>query len=322
MDRLAPPGVPVAEAQQLPHRQLRDAIAFVIDDESSLHEDFTSGFQSLAVIWQRIRGLAHCGVPYRIFLLSDLRKDNFPDCKVYLFPNLFQIDAERLALLRRKVLRNGNIALFGPATGITDGRHLGAAGASQLLGVPMELLPRSTVRHVIVQDAGHPISAELAAAETFGDSLPYGPTLVPQERAVENNGAVPLGHANLCWFIHRTGLFLKEFGGGAAGNGKPGARGADDYAVLWSAALPLPASLLRATARYAGCHIWCEADDVIYASDSFVALHSVKAGRRVVKLPRACHVTDALTGRRIGHGVSEIRFHVKPPVTRLFLLDA
>ena len=308
--------------QDHPHVETRDAIAFVIDDESTLHEDFTSGYQALSVIWQRVRGLAHCGVPYRVLLLSDLQKKELPDYRTWLFPNLFRVDADVLRLLHAKVLRNGNVALFGPATGITDGRHLGADGASQLLGVPFELHPRSTVRHVVVHDFGHAISRELPANFIYGDSLPYGPTLTPADRAVENHGGVPLGHANLCWFIHRTGLFVKDFGRGAAGNGRGGPRGKDDYAVVWSAAMPLPENLLRACARYAGSTIWCEDSDVVYASGSLVALHGMKAGARVIHLPRACRVADAVTGRLVSRGpVKEIRFTIRPPETRIFTLD-
>jgi hypothetical protein len=191
-----------------------------------------------------------------------------------------------------------------------------------LLGIPFELHPRSAVRHVIVQDFGHPLSHELPAGYVYGDSLPYGPTLTPVERGVEKNGGQPLGHGNLCWFIHRTGLFVKDFGKGGAGNGKAGGRGPQDYSVVWSAAMPLPSALLRACARYAGSHIWCEEDDVVYASDSIACLHSVKAGPRVFRLPRACRVTDAVTRRPVGIGrIREIRFTVKPPLTRIFTLE-
>ncbi len=306
-----------------PHRETRDAIAMVIDDEGPFYEDFTSGYQTLAVIWQRILGLAHCGVPYRILLLSDLERDAVPPYKVWLFPNLFKVDDATLALLRRHVLREGNLAVFGPATGITDGAVLSGAGASRLLGVPMELLPRTTVRHVIVQDwAGHPIVRELPAGLTFGDSLPYGPTLLPGPDldAVRKAGAVPLGHATTHWYANRPGLFLKEFGAGVAGNGNPGRRGGTDYGVLWSCAMPLPAELLRAAARYAGCNIWCEEGDVVYASESIAALHSVKSGTRTLRLPRAFHVTDARTGAYLGRR-RELRVTIKAPETRLFCLE-
>lgn len=307
-----------------PHRQTPDAIAMIVDDTSPLYEDFTSGYQSLAVIWQRINGLARCGIPYRIHLLSDLKRDDFPPYKVYLFPNLFKVDDEVLALLRKRVLRNGNLAIFGPSTGITDGRVLTAAPASRLLGVTMELHPRTTTRHVVLQDTrsgSHPIVREAGAGEVYGDNLAYGPTVTPADRAVEHAGGTPLGHANLCWFIHRTGLFVKESGLGAAGNGRPGPRGENDYAVLWSAAVPLPHGLLRAAARWAGCNVWLEEPDVVYASDTFVSIHSVRSGSRTLRLPRPAKVTDAMTGKVLSEGQREIRLEIHAPETRVFWLD-
>ena len=305
---------------EYPHVETRDAIAMVIDDQSLMTEDFTSGYQTLSVIWQRILGLAHCGVPYRLFLFSDLEKD-IPSYHTWLFPDMFIVNDDRLALLREKVLRDGNLAIFGPSTGISDGRHLSPDGASQLLGVPFDMFPRTTVRHVIVQDHGHPISRELPASFTYGDSLPYGPTLTPGDRAVENNGGVPLGHATLCWFLHRTGLFLKEFGNGALGNGTDVVRGPDDYGVLWSCAMPLPSNLLRAACRYAGSHIWCEEDDVIYASDSLVSLHSVKSGPRTVYLPRPCALRDAMTWEIVGENLTEVTVDVDPPMTKIWVME-
>jgi hypothetical protein len=304
-----------------PHRETRDAIAMIIDDESVQYEDFTSGYQYLSVVWQRILGLAHCGVPYRIYLLSDLKKEHFPPYKVFLFPNLFKVDDAVLDLLRAKVLRHGNIAIFGPATGITNGCHLGAEGASRLLGVPMEVARLAGQRHVIVQDQGHPISRELPANFTYGDSLVYGPLLLPEHGVVEDAGGVALGLASACWPVNRTGLFLKEFGNGAGGNGQPGLRGADDYVVLWSEAMPLPANLLRAAARYAGCNIWCEEDDVVYASDTILAIHTAKAGPRTIHLPTPRTVRDVMTGDIIGRDCRTIELQMRSPETRLFQME-
>ena len=220
------------------------------------------------------------------------------------------------------MLRDGNLAIFGPATGITDGRHLGASGASRLLGVPMELLPRTTKRQAIVHDAGHPVTRELPANLTYGDGLAYGPTLLPGEGAVERAGAVALGRAVACFFMDRDGLFLKEFGRGARGNRRPGPRGPNDYAVAWSAALPLPAELLRSLVRHAGGHVWCEENDVVYASDNLAAIHTSKAGPRTLKLPRPCAVRDALTGQVLGRRLREIRLKLRSPDTRLFELTS
>ena len=163
---------------------------------------------------------------------------------------------------------------------------------------------------------------ELPANLTYGDGLAYGPTLLPGEGAVERAGAVALGRAVACFFMDRDGLFLKEFGRGARGNRRPGPRGPNDYAVAWSAALPLPAELLRSLVRHAGGHVWCEENDVVYASENLAAIHTSKAGPRTLKLPRPCAVRDALTGQVLGRRLREIRLKLRSPDTRLFELTS
>ena len=73
----------------------------IIDDESPLDGDFTSGFQHLAVLRQRVAGLALTGLPYRTYLLSDLERDDFPRYRAYLLPNLFRLTPHRISLIRR-----------------------------------------------------------------------------------------------------------------------------------------------------------------------------------------------------------------------------
>jgi hypothetical protein len=300
-----------------PHRETEHAICLVIDDSGPLHENGTAGYQQIAALWQRHLGLAHCGVPYRVYLFSDLAKPNMPAYRTYLFPNLFELNDERLARLRRTVLRDGRVAIFGPATGITDGQRLGADKISQLLGVEFELVPKQAPRRVMVHGT-HPITHSLPAATTFGDSFPYGPVLVPTRAAVNAGGFVTLGSATTFWNINKPGLILKEFGQGALGNATPGDRGANDYAIVWTVALPLPANLLRECARYAGSHIWCEDDAVVLASDTVAALHTVKNGPHTLHLPSERPVWDLLSGKKLADDATEIELQMTAPETRLF----
>ncbi|MHB9131957.1 MAG: hypothetical protein ACYDBB_12855 [Armatimonadota bacterium] len=302
---------------RLPWRQNTDAICLVIDDESPLYEDFSSGYQYLAVFRQIEEGLALCGVPYRTHLLSDLARKDFPEYKCYLFPNLFKVDARVEALLREKVLRNGHVAIFGPATGITDGKTLSADAASRLFGVPMTLEPVTTTRRVMLQHHGHPITAGLPAL-TFTDSYAYGPLLVPKEQVLPpGTGITSLGAGFYYYFFDRPGMFVRDAGRGGAGRG---GKEAGDYAVVFTPAVPLPPELLRACARYAGCHIWTDRNAVIYAGDNTVALHAATAGPYTLHLPRRTPVWDLLTGKRLSSGTKTLTLTDTPPFTRLLFL--
>ncbi len=305
-----------------PRRETQHAIALVYDDESPLCENFTRGYQNLALIRQRLDALGLCGIPYRMFLLSDLRLDSFPRYRCYLFPNLFKADDETLALLRAKVFRDGSLAVFGPATGITDGATVSAAGAERVLGLPMRLHPAGSARRIRLRDRTlAPLQARGMPA-IYGDSYAYGPILVPDSARLDGAGVQVLGDAVFTFYVNGPGLVLKEFGRGAAGNGNPGARGAGDYAVVFSGAVPLPAPLLRALARYAGCNVWCEQDIVISADDTMVALHATEPGPFDIRLPRRYAViVDALTGTRCAADADRITVAMEPPETKVFFLD-
>jgi hypothetical protein len=304
-----------------PHVETEHAICLVLDDSSPRQENGTAGYQQLACLWQRHLGLAHCGVPYRVYLFSDLAKAEMPRYRTYLFPNLFELTEARMALLRRTVLRDGRVAIFGPATGITDGERLTAAPISRLLDMEFELVPSSVPRRVLVHGT-HPLTDKLPAALTYGDSFAYGPVLIPTRAAVTAGGFAALGSSACFWGINKPGLLLKEFGVGAAGNGTPGPRGADDYALVWSVAVPLPANLLRECARYAGSNIWCEDDAVVLASDTVAALHTVKSGRHLLRFPTPRPVWDLLSGERVGENIFELALEMTAPETRVFYMGA
>jgi len=294
------------------------SVVMVLDDSSVLDEDLTIGYQTLAVIRQWQYGLPRCGVPYRIHLLEDLDHKNFPKChKVFLFPNLFRLTPERIESLRKTVLRDGNIAIFGPATGITDGTRLRADLASELLGIPLELRKQESPRLVTIDRFDHPITAALPQRIDFGDSYAYGPLLVPlPDPAVQRLGGIqwPSAHDG-------AGLVIREFGRGAAGNGTPGPREASDYAIIFSAAVPLPAPLLREVARYSGTHIYSESDDLIFADGCTLGIHSVRPGKRTFRLPHPATVRDVITNRMVSEGANSITLDLKAPDTRLLHLE-
>lgn len=315
-------------------RQDVPSVVMLVDDRSGIYTDFSAEYNDLAVIRQRIWGMNHCGVPTRTFLWDDLERDNFPTChRCFLLPNYYLADERNLRLLREKLFRNGNVIVFGPGSGITDGRTVSPTFAAELLGMDMELYDCDYPRFVTVDNWVHPVTANLGACECYGDTHRYGPILVPFDRhAPECKGGNPsrkalvadsrpfvrLGSIALDNGKRRPGLVIKEFGKGAAGNGQPGDRGAGDYALVFSTAVPLPAKLLRELARYSGTHIYSEDDDVVFADSSMVAVHAVKPGPRSIRLPGKYDVEDVLCGRGVGTGINDISFEVAGAVTRWF----
>ena len=302
----------------LPLVPTEHAIAMIIDDESGLDEDFTSGFQNLAVLRQRTDALALSGIPYRVYLLSDLERDDFPVFRAYLLPNVFRLTPARTALIRKKLMRNGSVVVFGPGTGISDGNRLGPEAASELLGFPLELVRKEAARRVLAYGGAHPALADLRGVEVYGDSYGYGPILQPAQVTLPA-GVVELGKLSAWWEANRAGLVLKEFGRGAAGNGRPGPRAEGDCAAVFTMAAPVPATVLRSLAMYGGCAPWAEAGDVVAANGNMVAIHTMRPGPRRIHLPQRMRVSDAVTGQTAGCGET-FDINLKAPDTQVFVL--
>ena len=203
--------------------------------------------------------MARCGVPHRIYLFEDLELDQFPPHRVFYFPNLFRVDEKRLELLRQKVLRDGHVVVWGPGSGISDGEQIGAEPATWLTGFEFEILPANAPRRVLISNFEHPLTCNLDAALVIGGPLPYGPVLMPAD-------GLELGLAWAKGGNNHTGLALKEFGRGARGGKGEEPLGAGDYAALFTTAVPLPATLWRNLARFAGAHVYCESNDVLLAT--------------------------------------------------------
>lgn len=286
------------------HWEHRDVpgIVMIVDDASVIAEDLTLHYQYLSVIHQRMYGLSRCGVPFRLHLFEDLYRDDFPAChRVFLFPNLFNVTPERLAVLREKVFRDGNVAIFGPATGITDGKRISADLASAVTGIPLALVRKESPRFVTVDRFDHPITAGLRERVDYGDFYPYGPLLVPQE----DPAVVRLGGIQWPTAKDGAGLVLRQFA---------------THTSIFSCAVPLPAELLREIARFSGTHVYSDGDDLIFADNCTLTVHSMRPGPRTIRLPQPSTVWDATTGEKVGDDLHELRLTVDPPQTRVFYL--
>jgi hypothetical protein len=263
-----------------------------------------------AVMWETKMGLARCGVPYRIYLLDDLTLTNFPPHKVFYFPNLFRVDDARLALLQKRVFRDGNVVLWGPGSGISDGTVISSNSATRLTGFQFAaMLPANVQRRVLLTNFSHPITAGLKADTVIGGPLAYGPALYPGDGTVLGAAWTQQGRTY-------AGLAVKTFGAGA-GKGK----GAGDWASVFATAIPIPADLWRNLARYAGEHVYCESGDVLMADRTIVALHSVQPGPKRIALPEPCRVWDVITGKQVARRVSAITFTLAEPGTRIFRME-
>lgn len=296
-----------------PWRDTEHAIALLIDDASTLDEDLSSGYHHTAVLRQRLDELALTGLPWRVHLFDDLRRGDLPHYRCWLLPDCFRLDAGRIALIRERLCRRGSVVVLGPGTGISNGVRLAADGLAALTGARFELVAAERARRVLVAPGAHPALAGLPHPLVYGSDLPFGPLLLPAAGLARGQ---ELGRLSAGWQGDAAGLAWFPRGRGAGPDG-----GEEDGAFAFSAAVPLPAALLRSFALHAGCVPWAPLGDVVGACDDLLCLHTLAAGPRTVRLPRPYAVRDAIDGRLLAGRTDRFELDCAGPGTRLLMLD-
>lgn len=84
----------------------------------------------------------------------------------------------------------------------------------------------------------------------------------------------------------------------------------------------MPADVLRGLAREAGVHIYCEAEEPLYANDRLIALHTITGGPRTIVLPKKCRrVTEVFSGRVVAENSDRFEDRLAPPCTVLYEVE-
>lgn len=278
-----------------------DAICVLFDEESQGRTKPVTLLDEELFWHQRNEGLAHCGVPVRFHLLSDLARPNFPKYKCFILPNAYHWTPEKEALLS-KVKRDGNVILWIYGAGYVGERALSGEGMQAATGMKIVPDPGAWVHRISITDFTHPITRALDNDLIFGSTRHFGPTF-----RVDDPHARILGRSFAIGMNRQPALAIREFGRGARGNSDAGIRGPGDYASLYCEAPNLPSSLLREIARYAGSHVFLDTNDFLLAGKDLIMIHGAKPGTRLLHLPRRADVIDVMTGKTLASNAKKIR---------------
>lgn len=96
----------------------------------------------------------------------------------------------------------------------------------------------------------------------------------------------------------------------------------DGWVSVFSPQPNLPASVLRRLAAEAGVHIYCDAEEPLYASRHLLAAHTATGGERRFVLPRPCRrVRELFSDRVVAEGANQFTDHLRSPDTVLYQLE-
>lgn len=96
-----------------------------------------------------------------------------------------------------------------------------------------------------------------------------------------------------------------------------------DWRSVYAAEPNLPAGTLKRIAAEAGVHIYCDAEDPLWANSHFVAIHSARGGKREIRLPEKIgQIRELFSGQVVAMQTDRFEVDVVGPSTLLFFLDS
>ncbi len=297
-------------------RRKNSEIALIMDEES-YHVIGEESNQQLFEIFRNYEADI-VGAPIDRYLHNDMADENMPDYKLYIFANTLVLDGKEREQIKKKLARSHATALFMYASGvINEDKELSFSDdhVTDLTGIRVKR--EDGVFNGKFRICGHsPLSRDLKDDEFYGDF----------ERKLYYNGSGYIGKVRE---IRDTLLPLfyaddpeSEVMGIFADSGKCAIarKELDGYTSIYCGTKFLNAEFIRALAKYTGCHIYTDENDVLYANKSFITFHAASGGDKVIRLPKKASAFELYEEKYYSNNESEIKFGIKRGQTKMFKL--
>lgn len=235
--------------------------------------------------------LLRSGARVGFYLLSDLLRPDFPQSKLLLFLNAFELPANIRIVLRERFQKDGRTLawLYGP--GAAEENPFEVADA---VGITLKLQPWGSKTGTQVLSGTRSPLSEQVRGQKLGEERRINPSFYVSDAKAEALGEyVGTGYPSLA--VRRHG----------------------DWQAMFFGETSLPLPLLRGLYRLAGVPVYTVDDDVAWIGDHIICLHSAPGGGTTVYLPEPGALVDLLSGDPLassGHGA---RLSVPPRGTRL-----
>jgi hypothetical protein len=277
-------------------------VAIFIDERALAYLVDPNAFTLLV---QNVReSILRAGVSAAFYLLSDLaHRERFPESKLYLFLNAWDIRQELRAAIKSRLQREGKVLFWLYAAGLFDAGRESLERAREVTGIALKPQPFYSKSGTTILNRRHPLS------EAFPDRTLIGGTkLEPSYFAIPEDALV-LGEYT------QTGLpsfVVKEHQEGSD-------RDSRWTSVFLGEPLVNPA-LIRALAQMAGVHVWNFQEDVVHVRPPFCTVHCSGTGPRTLTLPDKFSAYNLLAQEWAAVDSTNLRFTGLDGSTHLFLV--
>lgn len=268
------------------------ALAYLVDENA-----FT-------LLVQNVReAVLRSGVNAAFYLLSDLQhREVFPESKLYLFLNAWDVRPELRASIKSRLQKDGKVLFWLYSAGLFDAGRDSLERAREVTGVALKPQPFYSKSGTTITDRRHPL------AMAFPDrTLASGTKLEPSYFAIPEE-ATKLGEYT------QTGLpsfVVKEHREGPQ---------SEWWTSVFLGEPQVNPALIRALAQMAGAHVYNFHGDVTHVRPPFLTVHCTGTGPRTITLPSNCCAFNVQTRQWAAVDTTNLRFNALDGSTHVFLV--
>jgi hypothetical protein len=275
-------------------------VAVFIDERALAYLVDSNAFNLLV---QSVReSVLRAGVSAGFYLLSDLQhREKFPESKLYLFLNAWDIRPELRAAIKSRLQRDNKVLFWLYAAGLFDAGRESLERAREVTGIALKPQPFHSRAGTTILNRRHPLVEAFPERSLTGEAK-----MEPSYFAIPEEGMV-LGEYT------QTGLpsfVVKEF--------------KEDKATAWTSVFlgepVVNPALIRALAQMAGAHIWNFHEDVVHVRGPFCTIHCSVTGPRTVTLPTRSCAYNVLTRDWVAIDATSLKFYGIDGSTHVFLV--
>lgn len=299
------------------NRKKNSEIALIFDEESMQAVSFQTIRDGVELF--RNYEMARIGAPCDQYYHNDLSNPDMPDYKLYVFINVFVLTEKERAEIKAKLAKNHAVAVWLYAPALIDPfaeQKISTAHIRDLTGFETEIVNDRFSPAFRWNGDKHAITTSFDNREVYGTFdrrrimmllSAYSPVqhwdvyLYPLIHSVDKEAK------NLAYFLTSgyPAVSMKE---------------TDGFTSILYGSKFINSDVVREIARFAGCHIYNDDDEVLYANRNYVTFHASSTGKKRLRFPEPISPYEVYEEKFYAHGVTELVFDAYLGETKMFRL--
>jgi len=286
----------------------RADVAVFVDEYSldCINRQSTWNYQN--AISEQIRQLNSSGVPYHLYLQSDIGNPNLPHYKLYVFLDAYHLSADELQAIE-KLRGGGKTICFMHAPGVMSEVLLNAPdAASAITKITGIQVADNNSQNLLLQPApkstfgGNNAVSYSTSGFTYGHNKTRSSFSAPAF-IVTDSQATPLAtyQSN-----GKTAVAMRDFG---------------DWKSVFYGGVGMDTFFFNALAKQAGAWVATPPGNAVYGNQHFLTIHALYPGEKKIQLLAPSKVTDLADGKVLSANTQTLDIEMKLGETRWFYLQ-